>query len=263
MYEQFEALEVSHDNGIVSVRLNRPQAKNAIDAQMHVELMDLLRLVGTDPDARVVTLTGAGNCFCAGGDMSLMERSLTDHALWGGNMDQARDLLMAIVDLDRPIIAAVNGAAVGLGATIALFCDIVIAAETARISDPHVAVGLSAGDGGALIWPELIGYAQAKKFLLTGLPITGAEAARIGLVSEAVSADALDARVAELARHIAALPAVAVRLTKKSINMALRQKIDATIEAHLGYETRSHLTRDHAEAVRAMLEKRATVFDGT
>jgi enoyl-CoA hydratase len=194
--------------------------------------------------------------------MALMKETLADHALWAANMEQARDLLMAVVDLDRPIIAKVNGAAVGLGATLALFCDIVVAGNTVKITDPHVGVGLSAGDGGALIWPELIGYARAKMHLLTGLPILGEEAARIGLVSEAVPSDRLDQRVDELAHMISLLPPVAVRLTKKSVNMSLRQKLDAMIEAHLGYETLSHLTDDHAEAVNALLAKRDPVFVG-
>jgi enoyl-CoA hydratase len=141
-------------------------------------------------------------------------------------------------------------------------CDIIIARDTARIADPHVKVGLVAGDGGAVIWPALVGYARAKKYLLTGAPITGAEAAAIGLVTEALPADRLDARVAEIADELANGAAVAIRLTKKAINMGLRQQLDALIEAHLGFETMSHLSADHREAVGAFAERRAPSFSG-
>src|SRR5690606_11819512 len=125
-----------------------------------------------------------------------------------------------------------------------------------------VNVGLVAGDGGSLIWPALVGYAKAKRYLLTGEPITGAEAAEIGLISEAAPADELDARVAAVAEKIAGGAAIAIRLTKRAINMALRQQLDTLIEAHLGYETMSHLSADHREAVNAFAEKRAPVFTG-
>ena len=123
-------------------------------------------------------------------------------------------------------------------------------------------VGLVAGDGGSIIWPALVGYAKAKKYLLTGDPITGAEAAAIGLVTEALPADQLDARVDAIAQSLANGAAVAIRLTKKSINMSLRQQMDALIEAHLGYETMSHLSADHREAVTAFLERRTPAFTG-
>src|SRR6202011_3741653 len=149
--------------------------------------------------------------------------------------------------------AKVNGHAIGLGATIALMCDIIIAKDTALIADPHEEVGLTAGDGGAVIWPMLVGFARAKKYLLTRDPITGAEAAAIGLVTEAVPAERLDERVMQIAESLANGAAIAVRTTKKSINLALRQQLNAMIEAHLGYETMSHLSADHREAVSAFL----------
>ena len=130
------------------------------------------------------------------------------------------------------------------------------------IADPHVKVGLVAGDGGSVIWPALVGYARAKRYLLTGEGISGAEAERIGLVSEAVPGDELDARVATIAGELAAGASIAIRLTKKSINMDLRQRMDRLIEAHLGYETMSYLSADHREAVNAFVEKRSPSFAG-
>ena len=262
VYEGYETLRVVRRGKIVTVSFNRPEVKNATNPRMHQELVRVFPEIGRDPEAYVVVLTGEGDSFSAGGDIGIMRASLDDHARWVESMMEARAILLGVVDLDRPVIAKVNGHAVGLGATLALFCDIVIASDTAKIIDPHVRVGLVAGDGGAVIWPALVGYAKAKKYLLTGEPITGAEAAAIGLVSEAVSAEALDARVESIARSLADGAAVAIRLTKKSINMELRQRLDRLIESHLGYETMSHLSADHREAVTAFLESRPAVFTG-
>ena len=262
MYQGYEMLKVVREGRIVTVSFNRPQVKNATNPRMHQELARVFPEIGRDPEAYVVVLTGEGDAFSSGGDIDTLRISLDDQARWVESMIEAREILMGVIDLDRPVIAKVNGHAVGLGATLALVCDIVIAKDTAKIIDPHVKVGLVAGDGGSIIWPALVGYAKAKKYLLTGDPITGAEAAAIGLVTEAVPADQLDARVAAIAESLASGAAVAIRLTKKSINMSLRQQMDALIEAHLGYETMSHLSADHREAVTAFVERRSPAFTG-
>jgi enoyl-CoA hydratase len=262
MYENYAMLEVVREGHVVTVSFNRPEVKNATNARMHQELVRVFPEIGRDPEARVVILTGKGSAFSSGGDLESLRRSLDDPTRWAASMEEARDILLGLVDLDRPVIAKVNGHAIGLGATLALMCDIIVAKDTALIADPHVKVGLVAGDGGSVIWPMLVGFARAKKYLLTGEPITGAQAAEIGLVTEAVPGDQLDARVAQLAASLANAPAIAVRLTKKSINMALRQQLDAMIKAHLDYETTSHLSSDHREAVHAFLEKRPPVFTG-
>lgn len=262
VYAGYETLKVVAEAGIVTVSFNRPEVKNATNAVMHRELIRIFREIGQDKEARVVILTGEGDCFSAGGDIEGMHRSIDDQPRWIESMTEARDIIMGVVDLDVPVIAKVNGHAIGLGATLALFCDIVIARDTARIADPHVKVGLVAGDGGSVIWPALIGYARAKRYLLTGDPITGAQAAEIGLISEALPADQLDAHVAELAEKLAAGAAVAIRLTKRAVNMSLRQQVDALIEAHLGLETMSHLSDDHREAVTAFIERRPPAFTG-
>ena len=262
MYEGYEMLKVVREGRIVTVSFNRPQVKNATNPQMHQELVRVFPEIGRDPEAHVVVLTGEGDAFSAGGDIDTLRKSLDDQARWIESMMEARDILFGVIDLDRPVIAKVNGHAIGLGSTLALVCDIIIAKDTAKIIDPHVKIGLVAGDGGSVIWPALVGYARAKKYLLTGDPITGAEAAAIGLVTEAVPADQLDARVDEIARSLANGAAVAIRLTKRAINMSLRQQMDALIEAHLGYETMSHLSVDHREAVTAFLERRDPAFTG-
>jgi enoyl-CoA hydratase len=262
MYDDYEMLKVSRSQRIVTVAFNRPAVKNATNPRMHQELVRIFPEIGRDPDAHVVVLTGEGDAFSAGGDLQTLHSSLSNQARWVESMFEAREILLGVIDLDRPVIAKINGAAIGLGATLALVCDIVIAKDSAKIADPHVKVGLSAGDGGSIIWPALIGYAKAKRYLLTGDTITGAEAAQMGLISESCAADQLDARVAAIAEQLAQGAAVAIRLTKKSINMELRQRLDALIEAHLGFETMSHLSEDHREAVEAFLAKRAPSFSG-
>lgn len=262
MYEGYETLKVVREGRIVTVSFNRPEVKNATNARMHQELVRVFPEIGRDPEAHVVILTGEGDSFSAGGDIAGMKRNLDDPARWVESMGEARDILMGVIDLDRPVIAKVNGHAIGLGSTLALVCDIVICKDTAKIVDPHVKVGLVAGDGGSVIWPALVGFAKAKRYLLTGEPITGTEAERIGLVSEAVPAERLDARVAEIAEELANGAAVAIRLTKKSVNMALRQLMATQIEAHLGYETMSYMSADHREATHAFVERRPPVFTG-
>jgi len=262
VYDGYETLKVVRKDRIVTVSFNRPQVKNATNPRMHQELVRVFPQIGRDPEAHVVVLTGEGDAFSAGGDILALQGSLDDQVRWMASMVEAREILVGVLDLDRPVIAKVNGHAIGLGATLALMCDIIVAKDSAKIADPHVKVGLSAGDGGSVIWPALIGFARAKRYLLTGDPITGAEAAAIGLISEAVPGHQLDARVDEIAHSLANGAAVAIRLTKRSINMALRQQLDALLEAHLGYETLSHLSADHRAAVNAFLERRTPVFTG-
>ncbi|MBW8785682.1 MAG: enoyl-CoA hydratase/isomerase family protein [Novosphingobium sp.] len=262
MYDNYETLKIERAGKILTVTINRPEVKNATNPMMHGELVRIWPEIGRDPDAHVVVFTGAGDSFSAGGDIKAIHGSLPDHEAWVFSILEARDILYGIVDLDRPVIAKVNGNAIGLGASLALFCDLVFARDTAKIADPHVGIGLVAGDGGSVIWPALIGYARAKRYLLTGDAITGAEAAAIGLVTEALPADELDARVQQFAERLANGAGMAIRMTKKSVNMDLRQKLDAMIEAQLGYETMTRYSADHREALEAFLAKRKPSFQG-
>jgi enoyl-CoA hydratase len=262
MYQGYETLRVERRGKIVTVAFNRPEVRNATNPRMHQELERVFPEIGRDPEANVVILTGAGNAFSAGGDLAQMKLNLDDRARWNESMGEARRILVNLLDLDRPVIARINGHAVGLGATLALFCDITIALDTAKIADPHVKVGLVAGDGGSLIWPILAGHARTRLLLLTGEAITGARAAEIGLITEACTAEALDARVNVIAEELAGGAAVAIRGTKRALNLVLRQQLEAAIDAHLGLETMSYLSEDHREAVTAFVEKRSPVFTG-
>jgi enoyl-CoA hydratase len=262
MYEGYEFLRVERQGGIVTVTLNRPEVKNATNPQMHRELERVFPEINTDPEARVVVLTGAGRAFSAGGDLKQMQEGVDDHGRWIEAMGEARRLLSNLIDVEVPVIARINGHAIGLGATLALFCDITIALDEAKLADPHVGVGLVAGDGGAIIWPLLAGHARTRMPLLLGDAITGAKAAEWGLVTEAHPAETLDARVEEIAQRLANGAQVAIRGTKRALNMVLRQQLDAMIDAHLGLETMSHLSEDHRAAVDAFVAKRSPVFTG-
>jgi enoyl-CoA hydratase len=263
MYEGYETLAISRSDRVVTVMLNRPESRNATNTLMHQELVRVFGEIRADKETNVVVLTGAGEkAFSAGGDVEALREAFVNQARWADAMAEARAILDGLISLDQPVIARVNGDAYGLGATLALYCDIIIAVDTARIADPHVGVGLVAGDGGAVIWPQLIGYAKAKRYLLTGDPIGAVEAAQIGLISEAVPRDQLDARVDAFASRLANGATVAIRGTKRAVNMHLRQQIEAMIEGHLGLETMSHLTDDHIEALNAFKERRAPDFKG-
>jgi enoyl-CoA hydratase len=160
------------------------------------------------------------------------------------------------------MIAKLNGPAVGLGATIALLCDVIFAAPTAKIGDPHVKVGFAAGDGGAVIWPHLIGHARAKEYLMTGRLLTAEEAEKIGLINHVVPAAELDRAVDEFAQELLRGPMRAIQWTKLSVNIGLKQLAHAILDASVAYEALSNVTADHQEAVRAMREKRTPQFTG-
>jgi enoyl-CoA hydratase len=228
---------------------------------MHTELSTIFADIATDSEVRVLVLTGAGQAFCAGGDIAWL-RDLTPGAL-NPMLKEARKIVVDLLELEIPVIAAVNGPATGLGATLALFCDVVFAASEARVGDPHVRVGLVAGDGGAVIWPWLVGPARAKELLMTGDLLDAAAAERIGLINHVVPAGDLMETVGKLAVRLANGAPAAIRGTKASINALLRDSVNLVLDASLAREHGTFLTNDHREAVTAFLEKRTPAFTGT
>jgi enoyl-CoA hydratase len=178
------------------------------------------------------------------------------------SIPRIKKTVFAMLDCPKPIIAKVNGHAIGLGATLALFSDICYAANHAKIADPHVAVGFTAGDGGAVIWPQLIGYNRAKELLFTGDHLLAPEAERLGLINRALPTEELDKAVDLLAQRIATGATHAIQWTKASINIGLKQLAHSIMDAGAAYEALSNHTRDHQEAVNAFREKRKPVFAG-
>lgn len=262
-YSRYELIKVEKDGKVAVVTLNRPDALNAVNSQLHNELEGVFADVSRDDDVNAVVLTGAGRAFCAGGDIKGMDARQGDDPLkTKTTLGNAKRLIHNLLDVEQPIISAINGHAVGLGATIALFGDVIIASENAKIGDPHVKVGLVAGDGGAVIWPLLCGLARAKEYLMTGDLMSATEAERIGLINHVVPPDEVLPKAMALAHRLANGPTNAIRWTKLSCNKRLRDEINLVLDASLAVETISMLTEDHKEATRAFTEKREPEFKG-
>lgn len=262
MYDTYKTLLFKRRDRILEITMNRPDKLNAVDEAMHAELARVFVDVSNDPDCDVAVLTGAGRAFSSGGDIDWMQKMIDNPASFEKTAREGKQIVFSLLDCEKPIVAKLNGHATGLGATIALFCDVIFANEAAKIGDPHVSVGFVAGDGGAVIWPQLIGYARAKEYLMTGDLMTAAEAARIGLINHAVPAAELDERVAQFADRLAAGATKAIRWSKMSTNIGLKQLAHSIMDASLAYEAMSNVTADHQEAVNAFREKRAPRFTG-
>jgi len=258
---KYKTFKFERRGKVLEVSFNRPDKLNAVDEQMHGELATLFPDISNDTDCQIIVLTGVGRAFSAGGDIDWMQKMIDIPNSFEKTAREAKQIITSLLDCQKPIIAKINGHATGLGATIALFCDVIFASETAKIGDPHVSVGLVAGDGGAVIWPQLIGYARAKEYLLTGDLIPASEAARIGLINHAVPSSELDAKVDEFADRLAAGATQSISWTKASINIGLKQLVQSVMETSLAYEAMSSRTADHQEAVNAFREKRAAQFN--
>jgi len=246
-------------NGVVLITINRPEVMNATNARLHWELTQVWRTIDADPAARVALVTGAGRAFSAGGDISLVEEMAGNAEAVGRTMREAADLVYNIIDLDKPVISAINGVAVGAGLVVALLADISIIAETARFTDGHTRLGVAAGDHAAIIWPLLCGMAKAKYYLLTSDFIDGREAERIGLVSRCVPADKLMETALAVADALAGGSQPAIRFTKRALNNWLRQA-GPIFDQSLALEMLCFGFEDVKEGARAIREKRAPSF---
>lgn len=261
MYQDYQALRVELCDAALWLTMDNPPV-NASSRALRDDLERIFREAARDDRVRCVVLTGAGDTFSAGGDIRRMERMLKDQEDWLLTMREARTLVTDLLDFDKPLVGRINGDALGLGATLALCCDITVMLDTARIGDTHVRMGLVAGDGGALLWPALVGITLARRYLLSGDLLSGSEAARIGLVTESASTTEFDLVVNDWVRRLSTGATHALVGTKRAINMSLRQQAASCMDAHLGLETMSHLRRDHHEAVDAFLQKRKPDFSG-
>lgn len=261
--ESYRCIAFERRGKVLVVKLDRPAQLNAVNAELHGELARVFRDAQADPDSDVIVLTGSGRAFCAGGDLAWMQRSIDDPHEFERTAQEAKEIVFSQIELEKPLLCRLNGHAAGLGASLALLCDVVIAHDNVKIGDPHVAVGLVAGDGGALLWPYLIGQARAKRYLFTGDMMGATEAERLGLISGVVAEDELDASVYGLAERIAAGATKAIRWTKVTANLPLKALLHSHFDTGIAYEVVTNLTRDHQEAVNAFREKRKPVFTGT
>lgn len=260
-FSDYRRMRLTRRDRILTIALDNGKV-NAVDGRMHKELARVFLDAQDDDGSDLVILTGMGRAFCAGGDMDWFMMTIEDPREFRAIAPEAKRIVNSLLDLEKPLICRLNGAAAGLGATIALLSDIIVAADTAAIGDPHVKVGLVAGDGGAIIWPQLIGFARAKELLMTGDMLPADEAARLGLVNHAVPADELDAKVDEIAAKILGNPRWAVRWTKTATNLTLRELAVKLLDPAIAYETVTNMTADRREAVTAFMERRKPEFIG-
>ncbi|MGH8959437.1 MAG: enoyl-CoA hydratase/isomerase family protein [Acidimicrobiia bacterium] len=246
-------------SGVTEVVLDNPERLNAVDVDGHRELTYVWPDLNADPTTRVILLRAEGRAFSAGGDFSLIEAMMDDSETHRRTLREARDLVRNIIECSKPIVAAINGAAVGAGLAAALLADIPIAGRSARILDGHTTLGVSAGDHAVLIWPLLVGMAKAKYHLLTNEPIDGTEAERMGLVAKVVDDDRLLEEARQIAERLAKGPAEALSWTKHTLNHWLRSAYPA-FDASIAYEFLGFLGPDPREGLAAIREKRSPRF---
>lgn len=256
---QYNHLDVSLDNDVLTIAIDRPDSLNAVNDPLHAELSEAFG-EAYDTDARVVVLTGNGDAFSAGGDVNWMKNNIENPENFHKTMREGEQIIEDIVNLEKPIIAKVNGDATGLGATLALFCDIVMMSDEARLGDPHVSVALVAGDGGAVIWPLLTSLNKAKELLMTGDLLSAEEAEDYGLANHVVPDDELDEATEEMINKLAAGPQTAIRYTKKTLNNWLQLGNTVALKEGLAFEGVSQQHPDHEEAVDAFLNNRRPDF---
>jgi enoyl-CoA hydratase/carnithine racemase len=264
MGANFEALSLmQRDGGVCEVRLSRPDLLNRFDNLLQVELASALEQITRDETVRSIVLSSTGKAFSAGGDFALMQAAHDDEEVRRQTVDAGRHLVRSFLHLRQPIIAAVQGAAIGLGATVALMCDAVVAARRAKLADTHVQFGLVAGDGGCLVWPQAAGMLRARRHLLTGDPLDAATALQLGIVTDVVDEpDDVLPVARDIASRIAALPPLAVQGTKRALNEVSRLRAAEVVELAFGLEEQTLVSNDLLEGIAAFKEGRPPTFAG-
>jgi enoyl-CoA hydratase len=257
---RFDTIALARKDRLLTITLNRPDKLNAVDQQMHQELVDVFTFANEDERSDVVVLTGAGRAFSAGGDLAHLSDTAARPELFDIDVRHAKRIVYAILDLDKPLVCRLNGHAVGLGATIALLCDVIFAADTAKIGDPHVNLGLVAGDGGAVVWPKRVGLARAKEYLMTGDLVPAKKAEEMGLINHCVPASELDASVDAFCQRLLNGSTNAIRWTKVLLNLELKRIAHAVMDPGIAYEAVTVRSADYREAVDALRNKRTPSF---
>src|SRR5215469_9017146 len=260
-YKEYKHLAFKHfDDGVLQVTLNRPEVLNATDARMHWEMSQVWKDIDADAQTKVALVTGAGRAFSVGGDNHMIAQTLGDAEKIAGLWREAGDIVYNMINLDKPIISAINGPAFGAGLAVALLADISIVAENVRFTDGHVILGVAAGDHAVIVWPLLCGMAKAKYYLLLCESVDGEEAERIGLVSLCVDDDQLEAKGLEVATKLAEGAQTSIRFTKYALNNWLRM-MGPAFDASTALEMLGFLGPEVKEGLASHLEKRKPKFD--
>jgi enoyl-CoA hydratase len=254
-YDLPPELTVEVDGPIRIVRMNRPDELNAVNSNLHWALANVWRQLAADLDAKVVILTGNGRAFSAGGDLAWISSFLDDPVARDESLREGAEIVEEVLRFPLPVIAAVNGPAVGLGCSVAILCDLVLMSEKSYLCDPHVAVGLVAGDGGAAFWPLLTPLLKSREYLFTGDRIPATTAVELGLATRTVAPDELMAEARRVAEKLAAQPVEAIRGTKRIVNMHLSRALAGPLQAGFAAEQATMLSDEHRERVRAMRRK--------
>jgi enoyl-CoA hydratase len=257
-YDLPNVIRVEADGPVRVVTLARPDALNAINEDLHLALTELFPQLSADTDARAAVITGEGRAFSAGGDFDLLDRMAKDRVLRRDTIAEGRELVLNMIRCRVPVVAAVNGPAVGLGCSVIALSDVVYMAESAYLSDPHVTVGLVAADGGPLTWPLHTSLLLAKEYAFTGDRISAARAAEIGLANHVCADDEVVSTALATAHKIAALPQQAVEATKRVLNLHLERAVLATIDFAMASETESFDTPELRGNIDGFLQPRAT-----
>ena len=261
--DDFEYLRFEYDEDVLIVTIDKvDDPLNKVDDRMHHELTNLFPRLQAERSARAVLLTGTESAFSAGGDFAWFPKFQEPGFATNLRLD-GKSLIWDLLDVHLPVVCAVTGHAMGLGASIALLCDVVVMSETARLGDPHVRVGIVAGDGGTIAWPLALGPVLAKRFLLTGDAVGAQEAAQLGLITESTP-DAETCRAAGLAwaKRLAAGAPQAVQYTKQAVNAWIKQTMGSSFDLSTALEMLTFTSEDHAEALTALAEKREPRFTG-
>lgn len=256
-------LEYTVSDGIGTILLNRPHRKNAFTHEMIDQWAQILVEARTDPDVRVIVLTGAGDAFCSGVDLGSMSGGRPTPLQRKQQLsERIHRIPLALEDLDKPVLAGINGVAVGAGMDMALMCDMRIIARSARLSEGYIRVGLVPGDGGCYYLPRLVGQAKALELLLTGDFIDAEEAARLGIANHVVDDDELPAAVTALARKLADAPPIAVRTIKRAVYQSARSDLRTALDLISSHMAVVTSTEDSAEALAAFRERRPGHYVG-
>lgn len=261
MYAAFDQMEFTrpHD-GVLLITLNRPEAYNAANVEMHRDMSKIWPIISADGLTRVCVITGKGKAFSAGGDLNTMDQQIDNYPMVASQIiKEASDIVYGMINCDKVIVSAINGPAVGAGLAVALMADISVAAKDAKLTDGHIKLGLAAGDHAPIIWPLLCGMAKSKYYLLTSRFVSGEEAERIGLVSMAVDTPEVLSTAMEIAVDLANGPQDAIRFTKYALNNWLRQA-GPIFDAALALEMLNLFSPDVSEGLRAMKAKEKPAF---